>query len=61
MSFQPPIDPVLYIVLNLHCLIGGIAAAIAYRKGRRLSVWLLIGLIGGTAAFIAALTLKPRK
>lgn len=53
-----PIDSTLYVLLNLHCLLGGIAAVIAARKGRRLSVWLLVGLIGGTAALIAAILLK---
>jgi hypothetical protein len=55
-----PINPQLYLLLNLHCLIGGVAAAIARAKGRRLGVWLVLGLIGGTAALIAALFL-PKK
>jgi len=55
-----PIDPTLYFLLNLHCLIGGIAAVVAARKGYRLGVWLIIGLIGGTAALIAAMLLKRK-
>jgi hypothetical protein len=61
MTFSPPIDPLLYILLNLHCLIGGIAATIAYRKGRKLTTWLVLGLIGGTVALVAALLLKSNK
>jgi hypothetical protein len=55
-----PIDPTLYLLLNLHCIIGGVAAAIARAKGRSLGLWLILGLIGGTAALIAALFL-PKK
>ncbi len=59
--FQPPIDPLLYALLNLHCFLGGIAAIVAYRKGRKLSVWLPLGLIGGPIALVAALTMKSKK
>jgi len=55
-----PIDPTLYFLLNLHCLIGGIAAVVAARKGYRLGVWLIIGLVGGTAALVAATILKRK-
>jgi hypothetical protein len=54
-----PIPMALYLALNLHCLIGGIAAVVAARKGRRLVPWLLIGLVGGTVALVAAIALKP--
>jgi hypothetical protein len=56
-----PINPILYLMLNLHCLIGGIAAVIARRQGRNLGVWLIIGLIGGTFALIAVLLIKDKK
>lgn len=56
-----PIDSSLYLLLSGHCLIGGVAAAIAFQKGRRLGVWLILGLIGGTAALVASLLLKPTK
>lgn len=49
---QPPIDPTLYWLLTFHCFIGGIAATIAWRKGRNLGLWLILGLVGGTAAFL---------
>ncbi|WP_013321131.1 hypothetical protein [Gloeothece verrucosa] len=58
---QPPIDPTLYWLLTFHCFIGGIAATIAWRKGRNLGLWLILGLVGGTAAFFAALLMKSKK
>ena len=39
-------------------IIGGIAAMVAYGKGRNLGLWVAIGAIGGTPALIAALLLK---
>lgn len=57
---EPPIDPTLYWLLTFHCFIGGIAATIAWRKGRSLVLWLILGLIAGTAAFIVALLMKPK-
>jgi hypothetical protein len=42
----------------IHCTIGAIAAAIAQRKGRKLSVWLPLGLIVGTPALVVALLLS---
>ncbi|KGF73584.1 hypothetical protein DO97_19120 [Neosynechococcus sphagnicola sy1] len=53
-----PIDATLYLLLNLHCLLGGIAAIIAQRKGRHLGRWLILGLVGGTLALVAAIALK---
>ncbi|MEB3356135.1 MAG: hypothetical protein VKK04_05370 [Synechococcales bacterium] len=50
----------LVIPLTLHLLIGAVGAVIAYRKGRRLDRWLVLGLIAGTPALIAALVLKPQ-
>ncbi len=55
------IDSTLYLLLNLHCLLGGIAAIIAWRKGRSLSLWLLLGLVCGIAAFIVALLMKQKQ
>jgi hypothetical protein len=56
-----PIDPTLYLLLNVHCLLGGIAAVIAARKGRSLGLWLILGLVCGVAAFITALLMKSKK
>jgi hypothetical protein len=54
-------DPhTLIIPLTLHCLIGLVAAGVAYRKGRRLGRWVALGLVAGTPAFIAALFLSPQ-
>jgi hypothetical protein len=55
-----PFDPTLYWLFNFHCLIGGIAAVIANRKGYALIPWLLWGLIGGTFTFIVALRLQAK-
>lgn len=56
-----PINPIVYLMLNLHCLIGGVAAVIARRQGRSLALWLILGLIGGTVALIAVLLMKEKK
>jgi O-antigen ligase len=56
-----PIDSNLYLLLNLHCLLGGIAAVIAWRKGHSLGLWLLLGLVCGIAAFIVALLMKRKE
>lgn len=54
-----PIDPTLYILINLHCFLGGLGAVITRLKGRRnFALWLILGLIGGEAIFIAALLMK---
>jgi len=34
---------------------GAIAALVAQRKGLNFCLWLILGLIGGTAALVAAL------
>ncbi len=52
------IDSALYVMLSAHCLIGGTAAIVAQLKGRDLSKWLMLGLVGGTATLISALLLK---
>ncbi|MGL5033806.1 MAG: hypothetical protein ACRC6M_08395 [Microcystaceae cyanobacterium] len=60
MTFEPPIQSTLYLLLTFHCLIGAVATAIAYRKGYDLKRWIAFGLIGGTAALIAALVLNQK-
>ena len=55
-----PIDPTIYLLLNIHCLIGGIGAVIAQRKGYNLFSWLLFGLLGGTITFFIALMLANK-
>jgi hypothetical protein len=47
--------PILPLAI-LHCLVGLLATAIAYRKGYDLKSWLALGLIGGTPSLIYALT-----
>lgn len=56
-----PLDPTLYLLLNLHCLMGGLAAVVAARKGYRLERWLLWGLIGGTGALIIAVRMPQKE
>lgn len=55
-----PIDPAIYLLLNIHCLIGGIGAVVAQRKGYNLVRWLLLGLLGGTITFFVALMLADK-
>ncbi len=56
-----PIPPAVYLLLNLHCLLGGIAAIVAARKGRPLGRWLIFGLFGGTAALAVALLMPAHQ
>ena len=60
MMSNLPINSTLYLLLNLHCLLGGVAAVVAARKGYRLGRWLLWGLLGGTGALIVSVVM-PRK
>lgn len=53
-----PFDGLPYMLAGLHCLIGILAAAVAYYKGRNLKLWLFIGLACGTAALVVALVMK---
>ena len=55
-----PIDLTLYWLLTFHCLIGVVAAVLARRKGYSLGLWIVLGLIGGTATLIAALLIKEK-
>ncbi|MGA7935808.1 MAG: hypothetical protein WCA35_19815 [Kovacikia sp.] len=54
-------DSTLYVLLSVHCLNGVIAAIVAQAKGRNLSKWLALGLIGGTITLVAAIALSPIK
>lgn len=56
-----PFDPTLYLLFNLHCLIGGIAAVVAARKGYSLGRWLLWGLLGGTGALIVSVVMQRKE
>jgi hypothetical protein len=49
----------IVIMMFLHCLIGLVAAQLAYRKGADLGGWFIWGMVGGTAALITALRLSP--
>ncbi|MFH7242908.1 MAG: hypothetical protein ACHWZW_08670 [Spirulina sp.] len=51
--------PLLWLPMFFHCLIGLVAAQVAFRKGYDLGIWLLWGTLGGTAALIDALR-RPR-
>jgi predicted Co/Zn/Cd cation transporter (cation efflux family) len=53
-----PFNDTLYVILCLHCLIGAIGSLVAQQKGYPFGKWMVIGLIGGTAAFIYALWMK---
>ena len=46
-------------LMFLHCLNGSIAALVAKQKGRNFKLWLIGGLIGGTAALFAAFWMPP--
>ncbi len=59
--YNLPIDSTVYWLFTFHCFIGGVAAVIAKSKGRNLILWLLLGLLGGTFAFVFALFLKSNK
>jgi uncharacterized membrane protein YoaK (UPF0700 family) len=56
-----PSLPILCGAGILHFTIGAMAATIAHRKGRKLSLWLPIGLIVGTPALVAAVLLDKGK
>jgi hypothetical protein len=57
----PSIASLLWLLALIHCAIGLVAAAIAHNKGRNLSTWLIVGLIGGTFALFASIFLKEEK
>jgi hypothetical protein len=59
--FDPRLPAYWYVLpLTIHVLLGVTAAIVAERKGRSLQRWLVIGIIGGTPALIAALWAKPK-
>jgi zinc transporter ZupT len=51
---------ILALMLWFHCLIGLVAARVAYRKGGDLALWLPWGLLGGTAALVGAIAGPPK-
>jgi hypothetical protein len=53
-----PFNPTLYLLFNLHCLLGGMAAVVAARKGYSLGRWLIWGLFGGTGALIVSVVMQ---
>jgi hypothetical protein len=58
-SMPPEMLIVAIAVLGcLHCAIGYAAAKVAIAKGGNRDLWIPVGLIAGTPALIAALTLK---
>lgn len=46
------------IMMFLHCLMGLVAARIAYQKGADLGQWLVLGIAGGTPALIVAMAMQ---
>ncbi|RUR81707.1 hypothetical protein ACF3DV_19160 [Chlorogloeopsis fritschii PCC 9212] len=53
-------EQTLYLLLLTHCLVGSIAAVIAWRKGRPLGLWIFLGIFCGVAALLVALLMKTR-
>ncbi len=59
--FDPQLAPQGYLIpLTLHCLMGGMAAIAAHKKGLNLKRWIIFGMIGGTPTLIAAILAKPK-
>lgn len=52
--------PLVWLPMLLHCVIGLIAAQVAFRKGYDLGLWLLWGLVGGSIALLDALRRPSR-
>ena len=50
-------ETLFYLLMAAHCVIGTVAAFVAYSKGRNFGRWLGLGWIGGTVALIAAFLL----
>ena len=55
------VDPALYSLLFFHCLIGGIAALVAKQKGYNFWLWLTLGFIGGTFAFVIIIVMNKKE
>lgn len=47
------------VMMLVHCLIGLVAAQLAYRRGADLGTWLVWGMVGGTLSLATALRLPP--
>jgi len=61
LLFDPQLAPQWYLIpLTLHCVMGGMAAIAAHKKGLNLKRWIVFGMIGGTPALIAAILAKPK-
>ncbi|GAB4224906.1 MAG: hypothetical protein Kow0049_01600 [Stanieria sp.] len=54
------LDPAFYPLLIFHCLIGAIAALVAKQKGYNFLLWLILGFIGGTFAFMGIIVMKDK-
>ncbi|MEO1067626.1 MAG: hypothetical protein AAFW95_00670 [Cyanobacteria bacterium J06638_6] len=52
--------PLVYLPMFLHCVIGLVAARVAYHKGYDLGLWLVWGMIGGTISLVDALRRSPQ-
>lgn len=52
--------PAFYPLLIFHCLIGAIAALVAKQKGYNFLLWLILGFIGGTFAFMGIIVMKDK-
>jgi 4-amino-4-deoxy-L-arabinose transferase-like glycosyltransferase len=55
------LDPAVYPLLTFHCLIGGIAALVAKQKGYNFWLWLILGIIGGTFAFMGIILMNNKE
>ncbi len=55
------VNPALYPLLFFHCLIGGIAALVAKQKGYNFWLWLTLGFIGGTFAFVGIIVMNKKE
>ncbi|MGK7937176.1 MAG: hypothetical protein AB4206_15500 [Xenococcaceae cyanobacterium] len=55
------VNPALYTLLFFHCLIGGIAALVAKQKGYNFWLWLTLGFIGGTFAFVGIIVMNKKE
>ena len=55
------VDPALYSLLFFHCLVGGIAALVAKQKGYSFWLWLTLGFIGGTFAFVGIIVMNKKE
>lgn len=52
--------PAVLTLAIAHCAIGTVAAVVAQRRGLPFQRWLLLGLIGGTVALVAACVVSPK-